>query len=265
MTPWFRPSVAAAMIGGGLLTIALPVLVGLVTRRRTGASWRTFGLGAATFFASQVVLRLPWQIPLGVWLGPRLKGSAALMVLWLAVSALTAGLFEEVGRWCALRWFQKDERSFRVGVMLGAGHGGLEAIIVGVSIVGSGVLYVVVGAQTGTNIPPETLSKIDAAYAGLGVLDALAGAVERVSAVAAQIAMSVVVAQAFVRGRIRWLWIAVGMHFVVDFVFAGAAMWLAKKSGSAMVGELPLLPLVPLSAWIVWRLRPPREAPPASP
>jgi uncharacterized membrane protein YhfC len=267
MTPWFRPSVAVAMIGGGALVLALPVVIGVIIRRRTGASWRAFGLGAATFFASQCVLRLPWQIPLGLWLGPRIKDSAALFTAWLAASALTAALFEECGRYVALRWFSKDERSWRVGLMLGAGHGGLEAMIVGLTIAGNGVFYAVVGTGASASLPPEALVKVQAAYAALGPIDALAGTVERFIAVAAQMAMSVVVAQVFVRAAplsdtggvarlaMRWLAIAIGMHFVLDFAFAGAAMTLVKRTGSAMVGELALLPALFVAVWVIWRTR----------
>lgn len=255
---WFRPTVAVAMIGGGLLTIVLPVVVAAIIRRRTGATWRTFGIGVATFFVSQGLLRLPWQIPLGLWLGPRIASSTLLLGVWLAVSALTAALFEEVGRFVAMRRFQADERSWRVGVMMGAGHGGLEAIIVGVIIVASGVSYLLIGTGA-VSLPPGVMDKMGAQYAHLGPIDALAGVLERVIAVASQIAMSAVVAESFVRGRTRWLAFAIGLHFGLDSVFAGAAMAVAKRTGSPMLGELPLLPALPIAVWIVWRLRPTTE------
>ena len=44
---------------------------------------------------------------------------------------LAAGLFEELFRYGMYRWWAKDARSWRTGILTGAGHGGAEAIIFG--------------------------------------------------------------------------------------------------------------------------------------
>src|SRR4051794_20280934 len=80
--------------------------------------------GAPVFFVSQVVLRFPWQIPLAhsMYRHPR------WLIQFLLLSSLTAGLFEETGRWLGYR-FLLWEATRRTGTMFGLGHGGLESIL----------------------------------------------------------------------------------------------------------------------------------------
>jgi uncharacterized membrane protein YhfC len=90
--------------------------------RRSGAPLRALGIGALVFFVSQVVLRLPWQIPLGRWV----QGHSEWLVPFLFFSSLTAALFEETGRWLGYRHLLTSERSRRVAIMFGLGHGALD-------------------------------------------------------------------------------------------------------------------------------------------
>ncbi len=46
---------------------------------------------------------------------------------------LSAGLFEELSRYAMYRWWAKDARSWGKGLLAGAGHGGIEAILLGFS------------------------------------------------------------------------------------------------------------------------------------
>lgn len=126
MTSHLTLDVGVAVALGVSAAVALlgPLAAALVFRRRTGAPWLALGAGALTFFVSQCVLRLPWQIGVGVWLKDDFAKSTALAMAWVVFSCLTAGLFEETGRWVAFRRALTAERSRRVGVMFGLGHGG---------------------------------------------------------------------------------------------------------------------------------------------
>lgn len=74
----FDPAIAMGLASSAAIALFLPVPLALVVRRKTGAPWRWLGLGVATFVLSQLVCRLPWQIPLGLWLQPKLKANAVL-------------------------------------------------------------------------------------------------------------------------------------------------------------------------------------------
>lgn len=254
----FHASIAAVLLAGGVFTLVGPVVLGAVIRRCTGARIVWFLLGAATFFVSQCILRLPWQIPLAMWVGKRLAGHPGWTISWMAASALTAALFEECGRYLTMRWLCKAERSWRVGVMMGAGHGGVESmLLIAPSLLVGGALYVMAGTGHLPTLPPEATATLLEGFAKLTWWDASAGALERVPAIASHVAMSALVAEGFVRGRpARWLGFAISAHFVLDCVLAGGAILLAKKTGSPLVGELALLPALVLSILAIRALRP---------
>ncbi len=246
-----RPAVLVALSLSALLTLLGPFVAALVWKRRTGARWAHFGAGALTFFVSQIVLRLPWQVPLGLWLGPRLSGNVPAQIGWAAASALTAALFEEVGRWVAFRWLVKGARAPRDGAMFGLGHGGIEStLLVGITLSVSAALYALVGTGHGVGLPPEALDKLGS----LDLLSASAGAVERILTIPIHVALSMIVLRCFERGRNLWLAVAIAGHFALDFLGVLGAHALTGATGSPMMGELAIAPFAALAVFVGWRL-----------
>jgi uncharacterized membrane protein YhfC len=115
---------AAGLALAGTICLVGPILLAVWWRRRTGAPFAAFRAGALVFFVAQVVLRFPWQIPLA----RRIQSHPELMLRFLIFSALTAGIFEETGRWLGYRYLVR-ERTPLTGVMMGLGHGGLESML----------------------------------------------------------------------------------------------------------------------------------------
>jgi uncharacterized membrane protein YhfC len=249
-----RPLVVVALALAATATMLGPVAAALWWGRRSGAPMSAWAKGALVFFVSQCVLRLPWQIPLGIWLRPRIHGSMARGYAWIAASAFTAGLFEEVGRWAGYRWLVKRERSFRVGVMFGLGHGGIEAmLLVGVSFLVSLVLYLLLATGRAPSMPPDALDKVVQAMTALRPLDLLAGVAERLMAMTAHVALSLLVMQCFVRRSRVWLVLAVALHFALDFTGVGGAV--ALKNRGAWVAELAIVPGFLASIAVIARAR----------
>ncbi|MFN2297247.1 MAG: YhfC family glutamic-type intramembrane protease, partial [Anaerolineales bacterium] len=116
-----------------LLMIALPVGLGIYLTRRWKTGWRLWWIGAATFVLSQIG-HIPFTAAAG-WLLNRtaltdlpLLGQTLINAAFLGLSA---GLFEELSRWAMFRFWAKDARSWRTGILTGAGHGGIEAFLLG--------------------------------------------------------------------------------------------------------------------------------------
>ena len=254
----FSYAVALALLLASAATTLGPMGIALWWNKRSGAPMSTWGAGALVFIVSQCVLRLPWQIPLGIWVGPRIHGSLLLSYVWIAASSLTAGLFEEVGRWGGYRWLVKKERSYRTGVMFGLGHGGIESmLLVGLSLFGTLVTYVLLAVSPSLlKLPPETLDKVVTTMSGLHAGDFVAGVVERVMALTFHVGCSLLVLQGFVRGSKGWVALAVGMHFLADFVAVGGAVALRKYG--ALAGETAGVPMFLVAiAIIVWARKQP--------
>src|SRR5436305_3035347 len=114
-----------------VLMIGVPFLLAAFLARQLHVRWGLFWVGAVTFIASQVV-HIPFNALLGrLRLIPSTQPTAGWPLIELAVVAgLSAGLCEELARFLVLRFWLKRDRSWRSALMFGAGHGGVEAVIV---------------------------------------------------------------------------------------------------------------------------------------
>ncbi len=247
------------------LMILIPIVVAIFIRRRTGAPWRLFFIGAVTFIASQV-LHIPFNFV--VQRSGLLPSDTTLMtnlLVYAAFLGLSAGVFEETARYLTYRFWAKDARSWSRGLMLGAGHGGIEAILVGaLAAVNFVALLAAVNNETAMNaLPADQRSMVTSALAQ--IMDApagtlLLGAVERVFAIAAHLAMSLLVLQVFLRRNIAWLFASIGFHTLLNMVAVIAASRLNPFATEGIIGLFALLALV-----IIFRLRTPEPEPAPEP
>ena len=238
-----------------LLMILMPILMGRWIRRRRGAGWGLFGIGAVTFVLSQVGhIPFNWLILQKLeWI----KGeNLIVLTLFLGISS---GAFEEVARYLAYRFWAREARSWGRGLMLGAGHGGIEAIFLGV--IGLLNLTVLLGLDNGyfqgllASMPEDQLYLVDnqiSALFDVPPMLALLGAVERLFALLLHLSASLLVMQVFVRKQLRWLGASVGWHAV----FNGVAVYVATVWG-AVPAELALGLLSLVSLGLIFWLRTP--------
>lgn len=240
--------------------IGLPLIAAAIARRRLGVGWRYFGYGALIFFLFQLISRVPLVIALQALLAPQLRSSAVFAVLFGLGLALSAGVFEEVGRYIGYRWLMRhDRKTWAKGVMYGLGHGGLESIL----LVGGLALIQFIGllllpATALDALSPEqraqALQQLAAVAAQPDWLS-LVGAWERFWAIGFHVAMSILVLQVFVRGRMAWLWLAIAAHtltnsLIVLVPLAGLGQYASLaliEGGVALAGAIGL--------WGAWRLR----------
>lgn len=230
------PRVNVALVVAGLLIQAplmllLPLGLGVALHRRYRVGFRAFGLGAATFVASQVV-HIPLNYALGLLGSPRLLGALPLAPLAI-VAGLSAGLCEELARWVALRTVLRDVRTRTQGAQFGAGHGGGESIIFGVlAVVG------LLNSLALSVIPVSWLGLTDAqaaqawssveVYWRLPWTTAVVAGLERVVAIAAHVGLAVLVTRAVARRRVIWLALAVALHAALD----AWAVWSMRRYGA---------------------------------
>lgn len=239
-----------------ILMILLGLAVGGLVSRLRNADWRLYGAGALTFIGSQV-FHIPFNAKVLNPLLARLT-DAPLQRPFLVVTAvalgLSAGLFEETSRYLVYRFGIKQARTWKDGLMFGAGHGGIEAILIGaLSLLSVINIFVLSGRDVSTLIPAEQLplaqQQIEAFWAApwYGVL---LGALERVFALCFHLSASVMVLQVFCRKNILWLFGAIGLHTLLD----GLAVYSAQVWGAYVTeGFLALFAIV--CVWIIFRLR----------
>jgi len=251
----FDPVTATGLAAAAGVCLIGPILAALWWHRRTGAPLAAFGAGALVFLISQVILRLPWQIALGRWVQEHPKW----LIFFLLFSSLTAGLFEETGRWAGYRYLLRKERSLRIGVMFGLGHGALEAILLaGLPLASLLVTWVM--ASRGELPSGPALEAARQQTAALDTSKVLLAALERASVMAAHVGLSLIVLQVWMQGGMRWLVLAVALHFAVNAV---AALLVLALHLSPVVGELVLVVLALAVLATGWRLARRAEESPA--
>ncbi len=249
----------------GTLMIVLPLGLAVVLVRRWPAlpGWRWWMLGAVTFVLAQLG-HLPFN-----WLADRWLKQTFNFAVWSEMGALvftvlflglSASLWEELARYAMFRWWGKAARSWEGALLTGAGHGGVEAILLGaLSLAGFFQMMALQGQDLAALVPPERLGEVQqqiATYWNVAWYVPLLGALERVFALTIQVSLAVLLVQTFLRGQRRWLWLAIGYHALVDAV----ALFFLQQIGLWVEGILALLAL--FSLWLIFYLQPSEQPAP---
>jgi len=222
-----QPSVGwwIASLGATAFMIALPIALIVAAHRWLHVGWRYAAYGALIFFTFQLITRLPLIQLAQYVLLPRMHSSRPLLVAFLLFAALTAGVCEEVGRYLGYRWFMGRERkTWAKGVMYGLGHGGLESAVLIAGLSGIQLINVWLLSSTNLGIVPAAQQAVAARQlASLAAQPGwlpLLGGWERICAIVAHVLFSLIVLQVFRRGSLGWLWLAIGLHTLLDAVSA---------------------------------------------
>ena len=248
-----------------LFVIIYPLVLALLAHQRLKVSWRYFGYGALIFFLFQLISRVPIVTVLGNLLAPQLKASPILLYTWLAFLAITAGLAEEIGRYVGYRWLMgREEKTWSKAVMYGLGHGGLESMLLVGGLIILTIVNVVVLSSLNLNTLPaaqhaQVVQQVNALNAQ-PLWTVFLGSWERLWTVPFHVAMSVIVLQVFRRNTLAWLWLAVGLHALLDGVTVFLPQILGASISTTLVTEAVVAIAGIISIWIIWRLRDHPEA-----
>lgn len=213
----------AGMVISLLLSVGLPIFLCIFIYKKTKAWVPAFFIGCGIFIGFAMILE---QICHAIVL--MLTGSVLQDNIWLygLYGGLAAALFEETGRWIAMKFCLKKHLTRESALMYGAGHGGIEAfLILGMSSMSN----LITAAMINGGLMEKTMSALEPAqqelsYHQLSVLwttpayQFYLAPVERISAIALQIALSILVYSAVKTGRKLHLAAAFGLHFAVDFL-----------------------------------------------
>ena len=194
----------ASIVVATLFAILYPLALAIFVHRRLHVGWRYFGFGALVFFVFQLITRVPLVTVFGLVLAPQLEASLPFTYAWLVILVITAGLFEEVGRYVGYRWLmRREEKTWRKAIMYGVGHGGLESML----LVGGSLLLTLVNVLTISSIglnglPSAQRATVAQQFATINAQPGwlpLLGSCERPGTIPINIALSEIVLQGFRR------------------------------------------------------------------
>lgn len=225
-----------AMVVAALIGLAIPAALYVVFRKK-GANHLPFWIGCITFVLFALVLE---QLVYSVLMKTSFWLTVSSNVWLLGVfGGLMAGLFEETGRYVAMKTVLRKKRGNDTNaLMYGAGHGGIEAVIL---LSATMVVNLIFSLQSNAGVP----SPLGTASAALSLAATpywmfLAGALERISAVAIHVSLSVLVWFAVKNSKKFWLFpVAILLHLLVDAVAvilsgSGVNVWIIEAAVCAM-------------------------------
>lgn len=245
------------------LSLVLPILVLIVMgiKNKGKGIWSAWFLGAAGFFISQIVIRLPL---LNILTGMASFQSFARehYFLYALLLAFTAGLFELAGRFAAAKFLEKN-RTFRRSLAAGLGHGGIESIIlVGLTYINNLVyLFLIQSGTFDAMIAQTEAMGVDSAQL-VAIRDTLlqvsaplflAAGVERVLTMVSHAAMSVIVCYGVaVKRPLPWMLLCLGMHTLLDTTVAATGFFSQNIAYGIIYTCMTVMALV--SIWILRKL-----------
>lgn len=244
-----------------ILGILIPVSLLIYFKKKYRGSIKSFFVGCAVMLVFALILeQIVHSVVFSSSVGITIQNNIWLYALY---GSLMAGLFEETGRFLAMRYVLKKERDNAYNaLMYGAGHGGFEMCIILTFGMMNNFIYAIMINMGQTQLLLNPLDENTKAVLQTAI-DALIqtpswqfvlSPIERLAAITAQIALSVIVwyAAAGQKGKGLLFILAILLHAVLD----GVAV-LAAKSGMPLVAVELIVWLIAvgivLIAGIIWK------------
>lgn len=159
---------------------------------------KPFIVGVLVFFISQILLRIPllsYVLPSQIWY-MRLSLNPYLYSIFLG---LTAGIFEEVGRYIGFKYFLKNNNNYKDGLSFGFGHWGVEAVLL-----------------VGINAMVLLFSSSLLAKSGISTTNTFLMGLERLFTLSIHVGLSMIVLYSVRLNNILYLFIAIILHGIID-------------------------------------------------
>ena len=226
----------AGMVFSLVVSFALPIGLFIYAKKKLGAKAAPFFIGCGVFFVMVLMLEA-------------LTGS---VILYAVYGGLMAALFEETGRYIAMRFLVKP-MDFPNAFMYGAGHGGVEAMLLcGVASISNVASAVMINSGTMSaqlaTLDAEKAADTAAALSALWTTPSLtffAGGVERIIAVVLHLSLSILVFQSIRKKAPMELVRAYLFHFVIDslsvLLSAVASVWVVELVVALVTGGAVLM------------------------
>ena len=233
-----------------LIAVGLPISLLIIFRKKTKAQLVWTLIGMCTFVLFALILESIFHRVMIDIFGESLTGNVWVYGIY---GGIAAGVFEETGRYLAMKFLDKGNLNKQNSIMYGIGHGGVESIII-------------VGLAGISNIITSFLINAGAMEASLAVLDEtskattlatlntlietksymfLLGGIERISAITLHVCLSYMVYRAVKDKKISLFIIAIAIHALVD---AGTVI-ISQYLGSVALEGILFVAMIALAVY----------------
>ncbi|BAL80257.1 YhfC family intramembrane metalloprotease [Caldisericum exile] len=209
-----------------ILSVVFPIVLALLLHRRIRFAWVSVIVGVSIFVVFQILTRIPLLVYLSknAWY---VEFSEQYYLLFGFLLALSAGLFEEIGRYIGFKVFLKNHLIWEDGIGYGIGHGGLESLFIGTAFLNEFVISVMINSK---KVLPGDAQTIASTLINTPSYQFLLGGIERIFALAIQMGLSLVVLYAVKNNKFLFFVLAILLHTIIDFVgiMLVKNVWLAE-------------------------------------
>lgn len=207
-----------------IIQLMSPIILGIFLYKKERVSIKSFLVGVLCFTVTQILIRIPLLqlLQLTDWYKNLVNSSTFLATLILALSA---GVFEEVGRFLSFRYILKNELEWKDGVAFGIGHGGIEAIQFG-ALTNVNNILVSLAINSGTfdslvkGLPTEMADMIKEQLTSVAPVTFLAGGLERLFTIFIHIGLSLLVLYGVRNKKYIYLLYAILIHALINLVLS---------------------------------------------
>ncbi|PDY26981.1 YhfC family intramembrane metalloprotease [Bacillus thuringiensis] len=214
-----------------ILSILVPTLCLIYFYKKTNISWKTVLVGVIVFIVFSQVLEKILNVYI-LTVNSSTKELFTNRYLYALYGAISAAFFEEVGRLLGFYYLLKKYREWKDGIGYAIGHGGMEAILIGVfagiqnllmsNMINSGGFEKLLSANTSNS---SNLLAIKEQLVNTSSYMFLMVGVERIAVFIIQIALSLLVLYGVrTNKKALFLLYAIAAHTSINF------MMLASKS-----------------------------------
>ncbi len=212
-----------------LISLVLPIVVMLIIalRHKKQGIASAWWLGAAGFFVTQILIRLPILsfLQSRSWFIDFAQKNLFIYALCLA---FTAGLFELAGRFAAAKIMEK-KLTWRRSLAAGLGHGGIEAmVLIGMTyvnnliyivMINSGIFDTLIAQTAGLGMDVSQLELIRSQLVGMEPAMFLLAGLERLLAMTCHVAMSALVCYGVANKKPGvCALLCLGLHTIIDLI-----------------------------------------------
>ena len=210
-----------------LVSLVLPIVVMVIfaVRHKKQGIASAWWLGAAGFFVTQILIRLPILsfLQSRSWFVDFARNKLFIYAFCLA---FTAGLFELAGRFAAAKLMEK-KLTWRRSLAAGLGHGGIEAMLltgmtyvnnlIYIVMINSGIFDTLIAQTAGLGIDVSQLELIRVQLIGMEPIMFLLAGFERLLAMTCHVAMSALVCYGLAHKKLGvCALMCLGIHTLID-------------------------------------------------
>lgn len=201
-----------------ILSIFVPFGLIIFFKLKYKISLKSVLIGVLVFFVFQVLLRIPMITYLRQtsWYTINVASTPIILAIFLG---LTAGLFEEGGRYLAFKFVLKKERKWKDGIAFGLGHAGIESVLlVGIAYISNIVISFLINSGTFSTESVQGLDILKNTLINTESYMFILGGIERLFVLSIHIGLTLIVLYGIRKGKKIYLLLAILLHTGIDMI-----------------------------------------------